>query len=101
MAIVDSEVATLGPICDIFATSGPRHVEYNGDSIFVVVSLDALVCVCGVRGDQAVSFRGEFCWLKIFQRIGLRLRHVEIDIEHIHRCFDATVRSFATFLSLC
>ena len=45
MSIIDSEIAALGPIRDIFTASRSRHVKYDRHSVFVIVALDALVSV--------------------------------------------------------
>ena len=83
MPIIDCEVATLGPVCDVFATRWLRHVQDDRDSVFVVVPLDALVGVGRVRCDQAVRFRGKLCWFVVLQGVILRLRCLEVDIENL------------------
>ena len=84
MSIVDCEVATLWPVGNIFATCWPRHVQYDRDSIFIVVSLDSLMRIGRIRGDQAMSLRSKFCRLKIFQWIQDDARDWVIHVEHLH-----------------
>ena len=66
MSIIDGEEGALRPILYIFPGAWPRHVEYYGHSVFVVVSLDALMCVGSIRSDNAVGFRGKLGLLKVF-----------------------------------
>ncbi len=69
MAIIDSEIATLWPVTDIFPAGRSRHIQNDRYSIFIVISLDALMSVCCVRSDQTMCFRRILRRFKIFQRI--------------------------------
>ena len=66
MAVVNSEVGTLGPHLDVFAIGRSCHVQNNGHSVFVVVPLNTLVRVCRVTGNQPVRFRCKFGGFKVF-----------------------------------
>ncbi len=95
MAIIDSEITTLRPVSDIFSAGRPRHIQNDRYSIFIVVSLDALMGVCCVRSDQAMCLRRILSRFKVFQRI--------CDWSWLLE-FDSHFRgwtSFLTRLSIC
>jgi len=83
VAVVDCEVAALGPNWHIFASRRPRHVQDDAHSVFIVIPLDALVRVCCIRSDQAVCFRRKFGRFEVFQRIQNGVGHLIIHIEHL------------------
>lgn len=80
MAIVNREIAALRPIRDVFAIGWLCHVQDNGDSILVIIPLDALMGVGRVRSYQPMRFRSKFCQFVVFQWVLLGLGNSEIDI---------------------
>lgn len=55
VTVVDAEEGALGPFF-VFAGCGFDDVEDDADSVFVVVSDQALMGVCGVGSDDPVAF---------------------------------------------
>ena len=82
MAIVDGKVAALGPVCHVFPIRRFRHVQNNGDTILIIVPLDALVSIGSIRSDQAMGLRRELGRLKVHQRVCNNFGHLEVDVEH-------------------
>lgn len=94
MAIVDGEVAALGPGDYFLATRGLGHVEDDGDAILVVVPLNSLMCIGCIGRDQAVSLGCILGWLEILQWIDRwsRLRCVvQVHIEHRRRAIRGSL----------
>ena len=56
MSIIDGEEGTLWPILHIFPRAWSRHIEYYRDSILIVVSLYALMCISSIRCDDTMGF---------------------------------------------
>lgn len=54
MAVKNSEKVDLWPLLDVFLTLRLTRIKYYGNSIFVRVSVNALVCVCCIRLDNAI-----------------------------------------------
>ena len=58
MPVVYREEGALRPGAQVLLGSRPGHVQDDGDAVFVVVALDALVGVRCVGDDQAVRLGG-------------------------------------------
>ena len=57
MSVVNPEERAFGPVIDLALFALRFHnVEYDCDTIFIVVPDDALVGVSAVRSDYAVAF---------------------------------------------
>lgn len=56
MPIINSKVAALGPVSTRYFIARLRHVENDTDSIFVVITLDALVGIRSVTCNNTVRF---------------------------------------------
>ena len=69
MSIVDGKEAAFWPSCWVFLLRS-GHVQNDGNSIFIVISLDALMRVCRITCDQAVGLGGVLRVLEVFQRVG-------------------------------
>lgn len=63
MAIEHSEKAALGPILNILFRRWLHYIQNYADSIFVVVSDDALIGVGGVAHDESILSHAAFSWL--------------------------------------
>ena len=68
MSVVDSKEAAFRPSCWIFLLRS-GHVQNNGNSIFIVISLNTLMSICGVACDQTMWLGGIFCIFEVFQRV--------------------------------
>jgi len=85
MPVVNGEIAAFRPCSYIFPGGRLRHIQDNRDPILVIVPLDSLMRISGVRGDQAMGLRGELRWFEIFQWVDrLGFRNLEVDVEHLH-----------------
>lgn len=51
MAIVYRKEGTLRPIDNVLPRRWFVHVQNDGDSIFVIISLNALVCIGCITGN--------------------------------------------------
>ena len=100
MPVIDGKVAALGPDRDVFPCRWPCHVQYDADPVFVVVSLDTLVCVGCVRGDQAVSLGGKFCRLEVFERVEDWIRDLVVDIKKLLRALGS-IRGCLVLRAVC
>ena len=56
VSIVNRKVTALRPLFEASLVRWPRHIQNDGDSILIVVPLDALMGVRCVRSDQTVCF---------------------------------------------
>lgn len=57
MAIIDCEVTALRPFLDVAHFNLRfRHIEDYAYSVFIIIALDALMCVGRVTGDITVRF---------------------------------------------
>lgn len=68
MSIVDGKEAAFWPSCWVFLL-GSGHVQNDGNSIFIVISLNALMSVCRIACDQAMRLGSIFCIFEVFQRV--------------------------------
>jgi len=71
MAIVYRKEGTLRPIDNVLARRWFVHVQNDGDSIFVIISLNALVSIGCITGNQSVAFIRELCKLVILEWVVL------------------------------
>lgn len=62
MAIIDSKEGTSGPILSIFEF-WLDYVQYNGDTIFIVVPDDSLMSIRRIWSNHSISFAGKLCRL--------------------------------------
>ena len=69
MAIINGKETAFGPLLEFLFTRWFRHIQNNRHAILVVISLDPLVRVRRITGDQAVRLRSEFSLFKILKRI--------------------------------
>ena len=53
MTIEYSEESALGPVVALFGR-GLHYVQYDGDSVLIVVSDDALIGVSRIAGNNAI-----------------------------------------------
>lgn len=57
MTIINREVTALGPLLHVaHFLLGLRHVENDAHTVFIIVALDALMCVGRITGDITVGF---------------------------------------------
>lgn len=71
MSIKNSKEAYLRPFdVEISLVFGFKDVQNDGDSVLIVVSDDALICVGGIRLYYSAFFLRCFCGLVIFQLNG-------------------------------
>ena len=63
MAVKDPEEAAFGPMLDIFLGRRLHNVKHDGDSIFIIISDDALISVCGVSHNYTVLSNAAFSGL--------------------------------------
>ena len=76
MAIKDTEEADLGPLCrDVRLALGLQDVEYDRDTVLIVVSDDPLICVCSVRFNHSTLFLRRLRGLVILQEERFRVQH--------------------------
>jgi hypothetical protein len=67
MTIINAENLDIRPILYWRQLiDGVDHVQNNGDSIFIVLSNKAYICVCTECLDSSKSFMGNFAILKIW-----------------------------------
>ena len=114
--VIDTEEGALGPFCTaVLLRLGLHYVEYDGNSVLVVVSDDSLVRVRSVCGDNAVSFGTvlgglivrhqlldvlnsarayllPYTLVKIFANHSLRVRAVVVTLGPLDTVFDYTGR---------
>ena len=62
VAIIDSKERAAGPVSGLLEFR-LDDVEYNRDSILIVISNDTLVGVCCVRSHNTVALACKLCWL--------------------------------------
>lgn len=63
MAVEHAKEAALGPVFDVLLAGRLHYIKDNADSILVVVSYDALVCVGGITHYATVFSHAAFSWL--------------------------------------
>lgn len=74
VAVKNAEEAALWPVFDVFLGRRLHDVQHDAYSILVIVSNDALVCVCGVANYASIfadaAFGGlparkiQSCWIR-------------------------------------
>ena len=62
VAVIDSKERAAGPVSGLLEFR-LDDVEYNGDSILIVISNDTLVGVCCVRSHNTVALACKLGWL--------------------------------------
>ena len=76
VTIEDTEEADLGPLdLKVLLALGLQYVQYDGDSVLVVVSDDALVSVRSVGLDHAALLLRRLRRLVVLQEERLRVQH--------------------------
>ena len=63
VAIEYTKETALRPVFDILFGWRLHDIQYNTDSVLIVVSDDALVCVCSIAHYDPVFPNAAFCWL--------------------------------------
>lgn len=69
MAIIYREVAAFWPVLGNCLILRFTHVQYNADSVLIIISLNALMCVCCVTRNYSVRTRCILCLFKVSQRV--------------------------------
>lgn len=64
MAIIDSKEWTSWPSF-VFPAWWLQYVQNYWDSVFIVISDEALVGICSICSDNPVAFQGMFCSFKV------------------------------------
>ena len=54
MAVENPKETTLGPVLDILFRRRLHDIKYDADSVLIIVSDYALVCIRSVAHDQSV-----------------------------------------------
>ena len=65
--IVNRKERAFRPILHWFSLLWPDYIENDRHSIFIVISNNPLVCICGISFNYAVSLLWNFCWFFIRQ----------------------------------
>ena len=71
MTVVDAEIRASWPFfrVNIRPILGWKQISNYRNPVFIIISLNTLMCICCVTSDETVRFGGVFGVFEIFQRV--------------------------------
>ena len=99
MSIVDGKEWTFRPCCRIFLL-WPSHIQNDGYSVLIIISLNTLVRISRIACYQPVRFRRKLRILEVFKRVGRRRCSIWGMVQECIAFLQTLIKSFDYVLGI-
>ena len=93
MTIVDSKERTSRPLINLLEFRFD-DIQNDGDSIFIVVSDNTLMCISCVAANYSILLAGKLSWMvRTYEAINLFLFHLHIFLLLLNSNYESSIRN--------